>query len=166
MDTTTLLPSKSRTNIKVGSTSAGGTGAVVKDEGMERFMDRGGGEEGVPASKSMATLGPFGSPTVTQCVRVIEDIFLGTRCKHKRAKGARESFSESSHLRVRILATTDKQPPSTPKHPSLCSQYICLFFATFAQHLLTTRVQNPCQPNTANKEKKQRGTVSRNLLYS
>ena len=78
MDTTTLLPSKSRTNtkVKVGRIfSAGGTGAVVKDEGMERFMDRGGGEEGVPASKSMATLGPFGSPTVTQCVRVIEDIF-------------------------------------------------------------------------------------------
>ena len=99
MDTTTLLPSKSRTNTKVGSTSAGGTGAVVKDEGMVRFMDRGGGEEGVPASKSMATLGPFGSPTVTQCVRVIEDIFLGTRCKHKRRKGP-GSLSQSQAISV------------------------------------------------------------------
>ena len=74
MDTTTLLPSKSRTNIKVGRISLAGTGAVVKDEGMERFMDRGGGEEGVPASKSMATLGPFGSPTV-KCVRVMKIYF-------------------------------------------------------------------------------------------
>ena len=48
---------------------------MVKDEGMERFMDRGGGEEGVPASKSMATLGPFGSPTV-KCVRVMKIIYF------------------------------------------------------------------------------------------
>ena len=99
MDTTTLLPSKARTNIKVGRIISSAGGAVVKDEGMERFMDRGGGEEGVPASKSMATLGPFGSPTVTQCVRVIEDIFLGTRCKHKRRKGP-GSLSQSQAISV------------------------------------------------------------------
>ena len=92
MDTTTLLPSKSRTNTKVGRISLAGTGAVVKDEGMVRFMDRGGGEEGVPASKSMATLGPFGSPTVTQCVRVIEEYIFEVRSEGLKGPSVLLSF--------------------------------------------------------------------------
>ena len=96
MDTTTLLPSMARTITKVGRIISSAGGAVVKDEGMERFMDRGGGEEGVPASKSMATLGPFGSPTVTQCVRVIEDI-LGNPMQGRKGPG---SLSQSQAISV------------------------------------------------------------------